>query len=197
MTDAAQGSRADRVTAFLPFVVAVLVVVVDQITKTAVLRRLGDGHDVHVIWTLRLVLARNSGMAFSRGRGLGPIIGVLALVVIVGLLVSLRRGASRTGAIAVGLVVGGAIGNIADRAFRSGGAGFLRGSVIDFLDLRWWPVFNVADMGVVVGGALIVLSSRHQMSRRTSSSAIPEGRSPESDQRDRDQVDQHAEGPSS
>ena len=205
MTDAVPGSRPDRLTAVLPFVVAALVVVVDQVTKTAVLRRLGDGHDVHVLWTLRLVLARNSGMAFSRGRGLGPIIGVLALVVIVALLVSLRRGASRTGGVAVGLVVGGAIGNIADRAFRSGGAGFLRGSVIDFIDFRWWPVFNVADMGVVVGGVLIVLTSRHRVARRASSGVELDEHRDRADEHHADEhrVDEHrvdrdhAEGPSS
>ena len=163
MTEAAGGARQRHFVAVVSLVVAALVLALDQLTKTAVLRRLGDGHDVHIVWTLRLVLARNNGMAFSRGKGLGPVIGVLALVVIVVLLVSLRRKTSRVGSVAVGLVMGGALGNIADRVFRSGGAGFLRGSVIDFIDFRWWPVFNVADMGVVVGGALIVLTSRRQL----------------------------------
>ena len=172
MTEDAARHRPGSVGLALPLLVAALVVAVDQITKTAVLRRLGDGHDVHIIWTLRLVLARNSGMAFSRGKGLGPIIGLLALVVIVVLLVSLRRGASRLGSVAIGLVVGGAIGNIADRLLRSGGSGFLHGSVIDFIDLRWWPVFNVADSGVVIGGILIVLGSRRQLVDRSEPAGV-------------------------
>ena len=57
--------------------------------------------------------------------------------------------------IAVGAIIGGAIGNLADRAFREGG-GFFGGAVVDFIDLQWWPVFNVADSAIVVGGILVV-----------------------------------------
>ena len=91
--------------------------------------------------------------------------GVIALVVIVVMLLSLRRGGGMVSMIAVGLVVGGAIGNIADRLFR--GRAWLHGSVIDFIDFRWWPIFNVADMGVTIGGALLVLSALLQ-SRKVS-----------------------------
>ena len=55
------------------------------------------------------------------------------------------------------MVMGGAAGNVCDRLFR--GSGWLRGSVVDFIDLRWWPVFNVADIGVTVGGLLLVVGS--------------------------------------
>jgi len=55
----------------------------------------------------------------------------------------------------VGLVLGGAVGNLVDRALR-GGSGFLGGAVVDFIDLRWWPIFNVADSCVVVGAVLLV-----------------------------------------
>jgi signal peptidase II len=61
-------------------------------------------------------------------------------------------------AVAVGLVVGGAAGNILDRLFRSGD-GFLKGEVVDFIDLQWWPVFNVADAAVVIGGILLLVST--------------------------------------
>ena len=57
--------------------------------------------------------------------------------------------------IAVGAIIGGAIGNLGDRAFREG-EGFFGGAVVDFIDLQWWPVFNVADSAIVVGGALVV-----------------------------------------
>ena len=73
----------------------------------------------------------------------------------IGLLWSGRTVPTRTGAVAVGLVLGGAAGNLADRAFRAGD-GFLGGAVIDFIDAQWYPVFNVADMAVV-GGALLLL----------------------------------------
>jgi signal peptidase II len=56
------------------------------------------------------------------------------------------------------MIVGGALGNVIDRAVRSD-AGFLRGSVIDFIDLQWWPVFNIADVGVVCGAILLVIAT--------------------------------------
>jgi signal peptidase II len=91
---------------------------------------------------------------FSQGEGLGPVIGVVALVVIVGLVLSMRRADSRLMEFAVGLIVGGAIGNVIDRLFRS--PGWLRGSVVDFIDFQWFPIFNVADMAITIGGFLLV-----------------------------------------
>jgi len=55
-------------------------------------------------------------------------------------------------------VLGGAIGNLVDRAFREG-SGFLGGGVIDFIDPQWWPIFNVADMAVTIGGVLLVFTA--------------------------------------
>jgi signal peptidase II len=131
-------------------------VLLDQLTKEWALNALADG-PIDVVWTLRFNLAFNKGMAFSQGTGLGPIIGVVALVVIVGLLVSIGRSTSRLYPLAVGLIVGGAIGNLLDRLFRA--PGWFRGAVVDFIDLQWWPIFNVADIGVTVGGALLLLTS--------------------------------------
>jgi signal peptidase II len=82
---------------------------------------------------------------------------VVALAVIVGLLVSLGRRGDRLSTVATGLVIGGALGNVADRVFRS--PGWFRGAVVDFIDLQWWPIFNVADIAITVGGALLVLGS--------------------------------------
>jgi signal peptidase II len=160
------GGRADAPASTAPrdvslptvLAVAVAVVVVDQLSKWWALDSLSDGHIVSVVWTLQFNLTFNSGMAFSRGQGLGPIIGVLAFVVVIVLVGSLARTATGVARIAVGLVIGGAIGNLCDRVFRSGG-GFLRGRVIDFIDLRWWPVFNAADAAIVVGGVLLFLGS--------------------------------------
>jgi signal peptidase II len=150
-------SKASRGTV-ITVAVAALVVLVDQLTKTWAVNALADGHDVDVVWTLRFHLTFNGGMAFSQGRGLGPVIGVVAIIVVAVLLVSLRRTGSTVAAVAVGLVVGGAAGNILDRLFRSGD-GFLKGEVVDFIDLQWWPVFNVADAAVVVGGILLLVST--------------------------------------
>ena len=140
-----------------PLVIAAVVVLVDQLTKHWALSALDDGHVVHVIGSLQLNLAFNSGMAFSRGDGLGPFVPVLAVGVIAALLIALGRSDSPWFAVGVGLVIGGSIGNVLDRLFR--GEGWLRGQVVDFIDLQWWPIFNVADMAIVVGGVLLILST--------------------------------------
>ena len=136
--------------------VALVIVVADQITKAWALDALVD-RDIDVFWTLRFHLSFNTGMAFSAGENWGPVIGVVALVVIVGLLLSLRKQRSRLSDLAVGLIVGGAIGNLIDRLFRD--RGWFRGAVVDFIDFQWVPIFNVADMAITVGGGLLVLST--------------------------------------
>jgi signal peptidase II len=140
-----------------PVVVSGLVVLLDQFTKHWALGALSNGSIVHVVWTLQFNLAFNSGMAFSRGRGLGPLIAVVATVVIVWLLISLRTGGSRLSTFGMGCLIGGAAGNLIDRLFR--GDGWLRGSVVDFIDFQWFPIFNVADMAINVGAALLILNS--------------------------------------
>jgi len=133
--------------------IALAVIVLDQLTKWWAVNTL-DTRDIDIVWTLRFHLSFNSGMAFSQGQGLGPVIGVIALVVIVGLVLSLKREQSRVADVAVGLIVGGAIGNVLDRLFRE--PGWFRGSVVDFIDFQWFPIFNVADMGITIGGLLLV-----------------------------------------
>ncbi len=136
--------------------VAATVVVADQLTKWWAVSAL-ESRDIDLFWTLRFNLSFNTGMAFSAGENWGPVIGVLAMVIIVLLLLGLRRESLPFGDPAVGLVVGGAIGNLVDRLFRS--PGWLRGGVVDFIDFQWFPIFNVADMGITIGGAILVLSS--------------------------------------
>jgi signal peptidase II len=137
--------------------VAVGWVLFDQLTKAWVVSNL-QTRTVDVAWTLRFQLTVNHGASFSLGTGFGAWIGLLALVV-VGVLVwqgsSVR---SRLGAVALGMIVGGALGNVLDRAFR-GHSGFFHGGVVDFIDFQWWPVFNIADVGVVCGAILLVISS--------------------------------------
>ena len=134
--------------------VAACSIAVDQATKTWAEHALAD-RTIHLVWTLRLALTYNSGAAFSIGRGYGPyfmLAGVVALIVVLsfGHRTLLR---STLMAVALGLVVGGALGNVVDRVLRDNA-----GTVIDFIDLRWWPVFNVADSCLSVGGVLLVLS---------------------------------------
>jgi signal peptidase II len=148
----------------LVIALAVAVVVIDQLSKQWALSRLGDGSFVEVIGSLRFRLTFNTGTAFSLGDDLqlGPFIAVLALAV-VGWLLWSGHSDTKGGAIAAGLVAGGAIGNLIDRAFRSGPwgeeTGFMGGAVVDFIDAQWWPVFNVADAAIVIGAILLVLVS--------------------------------------
>ena len=148
------------------FGVAAAAIVIDQLTKRWAVSALSpggsgyrDGSGLHLFWTLHLDLHYNPGVAFSlgSGRGLGPLIGVVAMAVVIGVAFG---STSRyvLGAVAAGLIAGGAIGNLLDRAFRDD-QGFMHGSVVDFIDLRWWPVFNVADACVVVGAILLVIAS--------------------------------------
>jgi len=129
------------------------VVLADQVAKSIAVSQLADG-PVHLIWTLKLNLALNSGLAFSQGRGLTPLITLVASVLVVALVVFSRRVTQPALAIAVGLVLGGAAGNLADRLLRGNG-----GAVIDFIDFGWWPVFNVADMALSCGAVLIAVLS--------------------------------------
>jgi len=138
-------------------IIAGVVVLLDQLTKHWAVNALSDGASRDVFWKLHWNLAFNSGMAFSQAQGIGPYIGALALVVVVVLVLSLRKANGRGSALAAGLVVGGACGNLADRLFR--GDGWLHGSVVDFIDFEFWPIFNIADMGVSIGGVLIVLAA--------------------------------------
>jgi len=157
MVDAPPAPTGARGGLKLTLVVAAGWFVLDQLTKRWALNALQD-RNIEVFWTLRFNLAFNSGMAFSQGRGLGPVIGVVALVVVVVLVLSLRKGTTTLGAVATGMIIGGAAGNIADRIFRADG-GFLTGPVIDFIDFQWWPIFNVADIGIVVGGVLLLVAA--------------------------------------
>ena len=154
MTDAVAAGPAHRHGA-AALVSAAAVVAVDQLTKWWALEALDGGRIIDLVWTLRLRLVFNTGAAFSSFQGLGPLLGVAAAAVAAALLLNRRLVSGRWSGIAAGCVAGGALGNLADRLFRSDD-GFLAGAVVDFIDVQWWPVWNVADMGVVLGGAALV-----------------------------------------
>jgi signal peptidase II len=131
-------------------------VVVDQVTKWLALDLLDPGDPVPVVWLLQLNLTGNTGAAFSLGADLGPVIAIAAVVVLF-LLAWMGRSLQRPASlVAMGAVLGGAISNLADRLFRAAD-GFMSGAVVDFIDLQKWPIFNVADMGVVLGAIALVL----------------------------------------
>ena len=140
----------------MSLLISAVIVLLDQVSKAWALRDLADGRIIHVIWTMQFNLTFNRGMAFSRGTGIGPIIGVIGLVVVVLLLLSLRRADNALTRVATGLIIGGAVGNILDRLFR--GSGWMRGAVVDFIDFQWWPVFNVADMAIMIGAATMMVA---------------------------------------
>ena len=134
--------------------VAAVVVGLDQVTKTWALNALDEGPR-HVVWTLRFNLSFNSGAAFGLGQGLAPLLVAVAVVLLVVLLgMGRTAGTTAPGLCALGLVIGGAAGNLADRLFRDHG-----GAVVDFIDLQWWPVFNVADTAITCGALLLVLTA--------------------------------------
>ncbi len=146
---------------------------------------LDGGRIVDVVGSLRFELAYNTGASFSlgSGRGIGPWVTVIAL----GMVLALALGStsrSTAGAVAAGLIGGGAVGNLVDRAFR-GDEGFLHGAVIDFINLQWWPVFNIADAAVVCGGiALAVLSARVPADDPSATPEEPETAEPGADESD-------------
>lgn len=143
--------------------VAAALVAADQLTKSLAVSRLADHPaGVHVVGTLYLDLTFNPGAAFGLGSGATPIVEAVVVILIVGLLVvSGRRShtAGRLESVGLGLIVGGAVGNLVDRVLRHH-----HGAVIDFLDVArvgnhsWWPVFNLADAGIVVGAVLVAVT---------------------------------------
>ena len=143
-------------TSWIGIGAAVAILVLDILTKGWAVSALSDGRDIHIFWTLHFALTHNEGMAFSTGTNIGPFIGMLAIVVIAILVATMRKQSNTMSLVATGCIVGGATGNVLDRVFR--GTGFMDGAVVDFIDLRWWPVFNVADIGIVCGALAVAYS---------------------------------------
>lgn len=137
--------------------IAAVAVLVDQITKIVAVASLEGGPWIHLVGdTVRLVLIRNPGAAFSLGTESTLVFSVIATVVVVGLIWFSRRVHSTWWAWGLGLILGGAAGNLVDRYVRS--PGILRGHVVDFVSVGWWPVFNVADACLVTGVIVIAVT---------------------------------------
>jgi signal peptidase II len=147
----ARRSRA----AIILFVTALLTYGVDRITKTWAEASLPGGPIDLVPGVLTLRFTTNSGGAFSIGqRAPWFFVGVTVVVLVIILATSFRH-TSRIVSASLGLVLGGALGNLTDRAIRGSG---MRGRVVDFIDFHVWPVFNLADTAIVIGAILLALT---------------------------------------
>jgi signal peptidase II len=137
------------------------VLLADLISKLVVVATIEPGEDIRLLGgALYLTQLRNVGAAFSFAEGATVLFSLIAAAVAVVIVRTARRLYSTGWAVTLGLVLGGALGNLIDRIFRD--PGFLRGGVVDFLsvfgpDGSVWPVFNVADSAIVCGGILGVL----------------------------------------
>lgn len=161
--------------------VAALLLFADIVTKLLVVAHVQPGERISVLGQqLFITFTRNSGAAFSLGEGATLLFSVVAVVVIAVIVRLASRLRSVAWAVALGLLLGGSTGNLLDRIFRS--PGFLRGAVVDWIgtvDGRF-PIFNLADSGIVVGGALAVLLSwiglrvDASVERRDSSGSVEE-----------------------
>ncbi|MGL4176945.1 MAG: signal peptidase II [Dermatophilaceae bacterium] len=137
---------------------AVSALLVDQLTKIWALAALTPGQPVDVIGsTIRLNLVRNPGAAFSIGDRATWVLTVISLVIVVWVAVVARRVGTRSWAVGLGLLLGGAVGNLVDRVFRAPGPG--RGHVVDFIDYSGWFVGNVADIAIVGAAGLVAVLS--------------------------------------
>ena len=132
--------------------------VADVVSKVIVVATLHNGEVVRLLGHyLELTNTRNSGAAFSVGTGATVLFSLVAVGVVVVILRQAKRLRSLGWALCLGLLLGGAVGNLVDRLFRAPGP--MRGKVVDWIQLPHWPVFNLADSAIVVGGCIAVLLS--------------------------------------
>ena len=152
--------RPARTVALL-VVTAVVVLTLDVVTKLLAVANLEGREPVRALGgVVYLQLVRNPGAAFSIATGMTWVLSLIAAGVVVAIVWIVPRLRSAGWAVGLGLVLAGALGNLSDRVFRA--PAVLQGHVVDFISLfepdgQAWPVFNVGDSAICVGGALIVL----------------------------------------
>ncbi|MGH9197351.1 MAG: signal peptidase II [Acidimicrobiia bacterium] len=134
---------------------AVAVLIADQVTKWLAVTYVEPGEVEVIPGVLRLYVTRNTGGIFGVLQGAGLIFFVLTAAVMAVLVV----GAWRSGfhPALTGAIAGGGLGNLADRVFRTGGGALFEGGVVDFIDLSFWPSFNMADSVISIGVLLLVV----------------------------------------
>ena len=150
-------TRADLVRGLL---VCAAVVALDQASKAHRRGRDREGDHVEVLSFLDISNSRNDGVAFGLAEGVSPAIIGAALALLLGLLAYLGARTSSGWAVwlPAGLLIGGAVSNLIDR--------IARGSVVDFIDLSFWPTFNLADVAIVVGVGLLFFAPMRESSER-------------------------------
>ncbi len=129
-----------------------VVVLADQLTKVWAVASLSDQPIYLVDGFFRLALIRNPGAAFGLLEGAGSILALLAIAAAAIILMVIRKVERPVDGLALGLVLGGAVGNLIDRIVRDNG--LLDGRVVDFLDFSFFPAFNLADTAITLGAAL-------------------------------------------
>lgn len=138
--------------------IALAVLALDVVSKLVVVATLSDRQPLRLLGgAVYLTEARNTGAAFSFAEGATIVFTLIAVAVVVVIVRAARKLYSTGWAVTLGLVLGGAVGNLSDRVFRD--PGFLRGGVVDFISLfdpygQVWPIFNAADSAIVCGGVL-------------------------------------------
>jgi len=139
------------------YVVAATAYLLDRITKLLVEDRLAGRPSVRVIpGVLDLNYTTNSGGAFGLGQSASWVFAAATILVAAAIVASSFRLRHGPTAVALGLILGGAFGNLTDRAAR--GDGLLSGRVVDFIDFHVWPVFNLADSAIVIGALLLAVA---------------------------------------
>jgi signal peptidase II len=170
----AVGKRTLALTVLLT--AAVLTYALDLASKLVAVSRLEGQEPVAIAGhVLTLQVFRNAGAAFSRGQAFTAVFTAIAVAVVVVITRAARRLQSLPWAVALGLLLGGALGNLTDRIFRA--PAVFRGHVVDFISVEHFAVFNLADSGIVCGGALMVIMSIRGTSLDGSAPQDRQGRS--------------------
>jgi signal peptidase II len=140
-----------------PLMIASAVVLLDIVTKRYAAAHFAEADVVVIPGFFGFTYVENPGAAFSLFQNGGQVLGVLAILVTIFVLWALRLERPVIEMVAFGLVIGGAVGNLVDRATR--GDGFLDGKVIDWVELWWIPTFNIADTAVTFAVSLLLIQA--------------------------------------
>ena len=145
----------------MAFFVAALIFTIDRFTKIAALKMLDPGEPVIAIpGILNITLVLNNGAAFGLFQGKSVFFAFISLAVIIAIVAYLikNRPLDRPVSVGLGLILGGALGNLADR--------ISLGKVVDFIDFGIWPVFNIADSCITIGAVVLIFSTLVKRSKR-------------------------------
>jgi signal peptidase II len=141
--------------------VAWLVWILDLATKAWAVSQLANREPVQILGSFfQLTFIRNSGAAFSFASNATQFLSLFGIIVALGVIYFAPKITSKGWSVVLGLVLGGVLGNLMDRIFRE--PSFLRGHVIDWMQLPNWPIFNIADSAIVVAAGLaMILTARN------------------------------------